>query len=240
MDWLTFAIYALMFFGAFAMFGELVALGAVIGLGYQAVQWVQTGTWPSYTLGSQLSVPADFAPTHWVIVDRLIHYVLFDVEAAFVVLICVGLMVPVKEWLERNPAPVRRAVKPSGASAVPSGVPAYSPATPVPSPKVSNSLPAPELGMLGRLGVFLGWLFTAAALLCAALAVLCWTSGGEPVFGWIVLAVGGAIWLFGRGVRYVLVGPTVPRGSATALADRFADTSAPVRLPAASPWGDRP
>lgn len=207
MDWVTFAIYALMFVGAFAMFGEVVALGAVIGLGYQAVQWVQTGAWPSYTLGSQLSVPADFAPTHWVIVDRLIHYVLFDVETAFVVLICVGLMMPVKELLERNPAPVKPAVKPSGAAAVTSGVPAYSSPTPVPSPILRSSLPPPALGMLGRLGVFLGWLFTAAALLCAALAVLCWTNGGEPVFGWVVMAGGGTIWLFGRGVRYVLVGP---------------------------------
>lgn len=83
-DWVTFAIFAVMFFGAFAMFGEVVALGAVIGLGYQAVQWVQTGTWPSYTLGSQLGVSADFAPTHWVMVDRLLHYVLFDVELAFI------------------------------------------------------------------------------------------------------------------------------------------------------------
>lgn len=209
MDWLTLAIYALMFFGAFAMFGEVVALGAVIGLGYQAVQWVQTGTWPSYALGSQLGVPADFAPTHWVIVDRLIHYVLFDVETAFVVLTCVGLMSPLKTWLERNPAPVKQPAASQGVPAVTSGVPAYPPPTSVPSPIVRRPLPPPALGMLGRLGVFLGWLFTAGALLCAVPAVLIWTKGGEndAVFGWVFLAVGGAVWLFGRGLRYVLVGP---------------------------------
>ncbi|MEY9419141.1 hypothetical protein ABIF69_005583 [Bradyrhizobium japonicum] len=237
-DWVTFAIYALMFIGAFALFGEVVALGAVIGLGYQAVQWVQTGTWPSYALGSQLGVPADLAPTHWVIVDRLIHYVLFDVETAFVVLICVGLMVPIKEWLGRDP--VKRPVKPAGASAVISGAAPYAPPAPVPSAIPSSPLSPPELGILGRLGVFLGWLFTAAALLCAGLAVLVFVNKGDHIFGWVALAAGGAVWLFGRGVRYVLVGPRVPPGPAKGLAQRFTDRGVPISLPPASPWGDRP
>lgn len=97
-----------------------------------------------------------------------------------------------------------------------------------------------ELGILGRLGVFLGWLFTAAALLCAALAVLVFVNKGEPVFGWVALAAGGAVWLFGRGVRYVLVGPRVPPGPAKGLAQRFTDRGVPISLPPASPWGDRP
>ncbi|MCP3395754.1 hypothetical protein [Bradyrhizobium sp. CCGB20] len=209
MDWVTFAIYAVMFFGAFAVLGEVVALGAAIGLGYQAVQWVQTGKWPSYTLGSQLDVPTDFAPTHWVIVDRLIHYVLFDVETAFVVLICVALMSPIKERLERVPSPAKPPAKSSGVPVVPPNAPAGAAPAPRPSPKASTPLPGPELGMLGRLGVFLGWLFTAVALVCAAPAVMIWINGGEPVLGWALLLAAGAVWLFGRGIRYVLVGPAV-------------------------------
>lgn len=236
MDWWTFVICALMFVGAFAVIGEVVALGAVIGLGYQAMQWVQTGRWPSYTLASELSIPTNFQPTHWVIVDRLIHYVLFDVEAAFVVLICVGLMMPVKEWLERSPAPVKRAVKPLAGSSVPT----YSGRAPVPSPATGHPLTSPELGMAGRLGVFLGWLFTAVAVLCAALALLVLVNKGEPVFGWVALAVGGAVWLFGRGVRYVLAGPTVPKGPPEGPTERFPVPRVPVRVPSSPPWGERP
>lgn len=236
MDWLIFAICVVTLIGA----SEVVALGAVIGLGYQALQWVQTGKWPSYTLGSQLGFPGDFQPTHWVLVDRVIHCVLLDAETAFVVLICVGLVIPIKEWLERNPAPVKRPAIPSGASAAVSGVTPYSPPAPIPSPTASSPLSSHELGILGRLGVFLGWLFTAAALLCAALAVLVFVNKGEPVFGWVALAAGGAVWLFGRGVRYVLVGPRVPPGPAKGLAQRFTDRGVPISLPPASPWGDRP
>lgn len=235
MDWWLFAICAVTLIGA----GEVVALGALLGLGYQALQWAQTGKWPSYVLGAQLDIPVDFQPTHWVVVDRLIHYLLFDVEAALVALICAGLALPIKEWLGRDRGSVVRPARLSGAPAGPSGVPRYSAPAPV-TPTRNDPLPPPELGLLGRLGVFLGWLFTAAALLCGAIAVLVFVNKGVPIFGWAALASGGAVWLFGRGVRYVLVGPTGNPEPAGALpAERLSVPRVPVRPPPASPWGSR-
>lgn len=229
MDWWVLAICVVILIGV----GEMVALGAVLGLGYQALQWVQTGKWPSYTLGSELGLPLDFQPTHWVVVDRLIHYVLFDVEAALVALACVGLAMPIKDWLGRNRGrPARLSAAPTG----PSGAPSYSAPAPV-SPTRNDPLPPPELGLLGRLGVFLGWLFTAAALLCGAIAVLVFVNKGVPMFGWAALVSAGAIWLFGRGVRYVLVGPTVPKGPPKGPSERFAVPRVPA--PSAAPWSDR-
>ncbi|XIA65692.1 hypothetical protein ACFIOY_05415 [Bradyrhizobium sp. TZ2] len=222
--------YAALFVGALAIFGDVIALGAMIGLGYQVVQWLQTGKWPSYTLGSQLGIPADLQPTHWAIVDRLIHTVLFDVEAAFVVLICAGMALPLKEWLERDTPPARRPVKPSGTSGVTAGAPAYSPPIPAPSAIASSPLPPPALGMLGRLGVFLGWLFNAVALICAAPAVLIFVNGrGDPTLAWALLAVAAAVWLFGRGVRYVFVGPRETPGPAKEFVERFAAPNVSVR-----------
>jgi hypothetical protein len=100
-DW-AYVFYGVLIVGAFAVVGDVIAFCALLGLGYQAVQWLQTGRWPSYTLGSHLHVPVDFQPTHWIIVDRLIHFVLFDIETAFVLIMAAGLAVPIKEWLARD------------------------------------------------------------------------------------------------------------------------------------------
>src|SRR5438045_3602912 len=100
MDWLT------LFVGAgivltIAMFWEVAVIGAVVALGYQGLGWLQTGKWSSYTLASELKLAADPHWTNWVMVDRFIHYVLFDVEFAFIVIAAAVLVSPVKQWLER-------------------------------------------------------------------------------------------------------------------------------------------
>ena len=178
MNW-TYVFYGVLVVGALAVMGEVVLFGCVIGLGYQVVQWAQTGKWPSYTLGSQLGIPSDFQPTHWVIVDRLIHYVLFDVETVFVVLICAGLASPIREWLERNTTPAKKPAKSSGAAGVATAARVSSPPVAVSSAMAGVSLRRPEHGILGRLGIFLGWLFNAAALICAAPAVPIWINARE-------------------------------------------------------------
>jgi hypothetical protein len=101
MDW-GYLFFIVLVVGAFAVFGDVIALGAVLGLGYQAVKWLQTGEWPSYTLGNQLHLPLDFEPTHWVIVDRVIRFIVFDTEIAFILVIAAGLANPIKDWLGRG------------------------------------------------------------------------------------------------------------------------------------------
>ena len=93
--------------------------------------------------------------------------------------------------------------------------------------------------MLVRFGIFLGWLFNAAALICAAPAVMLYLnkpqmSEGDNFVVWLSLGVAGAVWLFGRGVRYVFVGPKHV-SVAQQFVDRFADPNVPVRLPPSSP-----
>jgi hypothetical protein len=101
------------------------------------------------------------------------------------------------------------------------------------------------IGMLVRFGIFLGWLFNAAALICAAPAVLMYInqrgpmSDGDTCGSLAFLGIAGAVWLFGRGVRYVFVGPTYAPGPAKDFAERFADPNVPVRLPPNPPASDR-
>jgi hypothetical protein len=64
-----------------------------------------------------------------------------------------------------------------------------------------------------RFGIFLGWLFNAVALVCAAPGAIFFIKQGGQVTDeqsiWITMSLGGAcaVWLLGRGIRYVLVGP---------------------------------
>jgi hypothetical protein len=109
MDWgllIIGLVFALMLIGGC----ELLFLGSLCGLGYQAVGWLQTGKWPSYTIASQFNLPSELQLTHWVMVDRAIHYVLFDAETAVVLLGIAIAVFPVKSWLDdhqerRPPAP---------------------------------------------------------------------------------------------------------------------------------------
>jgi hypothetical protein len=98
-------LYGLLGFGALIGMCEWVAIGALCGLGYQAFGWVQTGKWTTYTLAtlaSQFSVPVDYQPHHWVTIDRFVHYVLFDNEAAVVLLGAAIAVAPVRVWLKRR------------------------------------------------------------------------------------------------------------------------------------------
>ena len=89
--------------------------------------------------------------------------------------------------------------------------------------------------MLIRFGIFLGWLFNAAALLCAGLGAVIVInqkgplSDGQTYAVTAFFVVAGAIWLLGRGIRYVFVGPK--RISVAEFVERFADPTAPIRLP---------
>ena len=107
MDGVTLAVGALIVL-TIAMWWEVAAVGAVIALGYQGVGWLQTGKWTSYTLASELKLAADPQWTHWVMVDRFIHYLLFDVELAFVVIAAAVVVSPIKGWLESAPKPSPR------------------------------------------------------------------------------------------------------------------------------------
>ncbi|MCP1738432.1 hypothetical protein ABIF65_010977 [Bradyrhizobium japonicum] len=99
--------------------------------------------------------------------------------------------------------------------------------------------------MLARFGIFLGWLFNAAALVCAAPAVLMYfnlhgrMSDDRVYMAWFFVIIAGAVWLLGRGLRYVFVGPTYV-SHAKEFVERFADPNAPLRLPASHPPGRAP
>lgn len=64
-----------------------------------------------------------------------------------------------------------------------------------------------------RFGMFVGWLFNAAALLLGGLAAVITInqagplSQGQTYAITALIGVAGAVWLLGRGIRYVLVGP---------------------------------
>jgi hypothetical protein len=98
MDWWGNLLVALLVVGTLTMFVEVVMIGAVIALGYQAVIWLQTGAWTPYTLASQFAISPGFQPTHWVMIDQAVHYVLFDTETAVVVLALGGMVAPIKAW----------------------------------------------------------------------------------------------------------------------------------------------
>jgi hypothetical protein len=97
---------------ALAALCEFVAIGAVIVLGSQAVGWLQTGTWTAHTLGSLFAIASDVQLTHWVMIDRLIHYVLFDAEAALVVLAVAAAVVPVRGMMDDTPQHRPKPAKP--------------------------------------------------------------------------------------------------------------------------------
>jgi hypothetical protein len=102
-EYLLIAVVAV---GMLAMLTELMIIGAVIALGFQAVGWLQSGVWTPYHLASQLNIAPDALLTHWVMIDRAIHYVVFDAETAVVVLAVGVVVAPIKGWLEDNSAPV--------------------------------------------------------------------------------------------------------------------------------------
>jgi hypothetical protein len=102
MDWGTLIIGGILLL-TLTMFCEVAAFGALLGLGYQGLGWLQTGKWAPHTLALDLKLAADPQWTHWVMVDRFIHYVLFDVELAVVVLAAALCVSPIKQWLERAP-----------------------------------------------------------------------------------------------------------------------------------------
>ena len=113
MDW-GYVLIAIVAVGMLAVMAELIIIGAVIMLGFQAVSWLQTGAWAPHTFASQFNIAPDALLTHWVMIDRAVHYLLFDTEAAVVVL-AVGLVVaPIKGWLEDTPQHHQKPPKPSG------------------------------------------------------------------------------------------------------------------------------
>ena len=113
MDW-GYLLIAVVAVGMLAMWAELMMIGAVIALGFQAVGWLQTGIWTPYTLASQFAISPGFQLTHWVMIDRAVHYVLFDAEAAVVVLAAGVIVAPIKGWLDDKSSPT--APKPPAAS----------------------------------------------------------------------------------------------------------------------------
>jgi hypothetical protein len=250
MGWGGYVFYGILALAMVAVFGEWLVIGAVIALGKQAFGWLQTGTWEPYTLASLFKISPDVQLTGWFVVDKAIHYVLFDTEVAVVLLLLSGAALPLKEWMDRpSPQKPAKAPKASPAPAVPQRVmpSSYNPPrtshVPVPSrPAVAPVYlaPSPSSSMLVRFGIFLGWIFNAAALACAAPSVIIFVSrspqplrNDDIVMMGASLAIAGAVWLLGRGVRYVFVGPKDVSPTQD-FVERFYDPNAPVRL---GPYG---
>jgi hypothetical protein len=90
-----------------------------------------------------------------------------------------------------------------------------------------------------RFGMFVGWVFNAAALLAGAMAGLITINQAGPLSQaqtyavTALMAVAGAVWLLGRGIRYVLVGPPqVPRQTPQTDMRQLERTSVPsVSIP---------
>jgi hypothetical protein len=105
MAWWGYVLIAAMAVWILAVWAEVVIIGAVIALGSQAVGWLQTGAWTPYTLASQFTIAPGFQLTRWVMIDRAIHYLLFDAEAAVVVLAAAVIVSPLRHWMEDQPQP---------------------------------------------------------------------------------------------------------------------------------------
>jgi hypothetical protein len=209
MDWWTSAGIALIVIGTLAVFSEIIVIGAVVALGIQAVGWVQTGVWTRYTLASQFHLAPDALLTHWVMVDGLIHDVLFDTEAA-VVVFALGLIAsPIKALMEHVPAqPPKRMLN----------IPAQHPK------RKDKEAMAPFSRMrsegeragsaVGRLGLVLYWasLLVALPLLAvgAFMLVTMPNSHDMPMLVGLSWAAALVVWLIGKSLRFILTGPLPP------------------------------
>jgi hypothetical protein len=104
--------------------------------------------------------------------------------------------------------------------------------------------------MAARLGIFLGWIFTSVALVFVALGA--WIVYKHPaapatdneLIAGVLFVAGGIVWLFGRGVRFVLAGPKRNPNYISDFVEKFADPSVPIRKPSAGsrppgPWDAR-
>ena len=250
MGWGGYVFYGILVLAMVAVFGEWLVIGAVFALGKQTLGWLQTGAWEPCTLASLFKISPDVQLTGWFVVDKAIHYVLFDSEVAIVLLLLSGVAFPIKEWMDRpsllktSKAPKAPPAPAISDRAAPSS---YNPPRTSAVPAASRPAVAPvyrvrsaSTSMLVRFGIFLGWIFNAAALACAAPSVIIFVnrssgplSNDDMGMMGVSLAIAGLVWLLGRGVRYVFV---APKGESPAqdFVERFYDPSAPVRL---GPYG---
>jgi hypothetical protein len=95
------------------------------------------------------------------------------------------------------------------------------------SVKTATLRPVDQLAagsMLVRLGIFLGWLFNAVAAVCASIAGFVVynqqgaLSNNQTFMVTALLVIAAGVWLLGRGIRFVFVGPK--QGSVQEPADR--------------------
>ena len=80
--------------------------------------------------------------------------------------------------------------------------------------------------MLVRLGIFLGWLFNAVAVACASIAGFVVfnqqgaLSSNQTFMVTALLVIAAGVWLLGRGIRFVFVGPKLGSMPAPATPDQ--------------------
>jgi hypothetical protein len=73
-------------------------LTAFMLLATQLMLQGSTGKWPSITLASELDLPADRAFFDWIILNRPIQFILFDVQLWIILVFAAGLIYWVMDW----------------------------------------------------------------------------------------------------------------------------------------------
>jgi hypothetical protein len=91
------------------------------------------------------------------------------------------------------------------------------------TPRPEDQLAAGSMSV--RLGIFLGWIFNAVAAVCALIAGFAVfnqqgaLSNNQTFMVTALLVIAAGVWLLGRGIRFVFVGPKL--GALQEPAERF-------------------
>jgi hypothetical protein len=80
------------------MAGGIVLVIALMLLATQLMVQGSTGAWPSITIASEFDVPADRIFSDWTILDRPIHFILYDTQLWIILLFTAALIYWVTDW----------------------------------------------------------------------------------------------------------------------------------------------
>jgi hypothetical protein len=80
------------------MAAGIVLVIAVMLLITQLMVQGSTGAWPSITLASELGIPADRVFSDWIILDKPIHFLLYDTQFWIVLVFVAALIYWVLDW----------------------------------------------------------------------------------------------------------------------------------------------
>jgi hypothetical protein len=84
--------------GRIAMAGGIVLVIAVMLLVTQLMLQGSSGAWPNITIASELNVPADRVFSDWSILDKPIHFLLFDTQLWIILVFAAALTYWVTDW----------------------------------------------------------------------------------------------------------------------------------------------